>query len=86
MVRLIKTASVENRIEDMQDSRALRKLRSDFAITLPEDGAMFKLDPVLRREYQTVKFAIAVGELYRDVRLLVDGKTLSRNIKSNYYE
>lgn len=45
-----------------------------FGITAPEDGAIFKLDPVLRKEYQKVKITVAVGEQYRNVRLLVDGK------------
>lgn len=83
---LANIAGGENQIEKSQGSRSIRMVRSDFAITLPEDGAMFKLDPVLRREYQAVKFTVAVGGSYNDVRLLVDGKPLSRNIESSSYE
>ncbi|MGB9773866.1 MAG: penicillin-binding protein 1C [Bacteroidota bacterium] len=46
----------------------------DFAVAFPEDGAVFKIDPVLRRNYQTVKIAVAIGDGYQNVRLEIDGE------------
>ncbi len=72
--------------DDDESGRSLKLVGSDFAITLPEDGAIYKIDPVLRREYQTVKITIAVGETFQNVRLLMDGKEISRNIASSAYQ
>jgi penicillin-binding protein 1C len=74
-----------NGVDLYRHESALNAVYSNFAITLPENGAIYKIDPVLRREHQTVKIEIAAGNSYHDVELMMDGKPLSR-IESNSYE
>ncbi len=62
-----------------------------FAIMSLEDGAVFKIDPVLRRMYQDVAVAVAVGEEYRFVKLYIDGRLFSNlsgrsEVKWNLHE
>lgn len=44
-----------------------------LAILAPANGDMFKLDPVLRREYQTLRIVGNVPTRYRGVLLRIDG-------------
>ena len=74
-----------NRADGNELVRHSRMVDADFAINLPEDGAMFKIDPVLRRAYQTVEFNIAVGAPYHNVQLFMDGKVLSRSVEGSLY-
>ncbi|HEY9165658.1 MAG TPA: penicillin-binding protein 1C [Candidatus Kryptonia bacterium] len=46
----------------------------EFGISAPENGAVFKIDPSLRREFQMLDVAVVAGPAYHDVKLLVDGK------------
>ena len=57
---------------------AMRIADSQFSIISPEDGAVFKIDPVLRLEYQTVGISVAVAGSFRDVSLAVDGVLLGQ--------
>jgi penicillin-binding protein 1C len=50
--------------------------RERFAILFPEDGAVFKIDPVLRTEFQNMSINLAVGNEYRDVRMLQNGEVM----------
>ncbi len=65
-----------------RNDQSFGKINSEFAITIPEDGAIYKIDPVLRREYQTVTITMAVGQSYDDVESL-DGwhRTFKGRIK-----
>jgi penicillin-binding protein 1C len=47
-----------------------------FAILFPEDGAVFKVDPILRKEFQNVKINLAVGKEFHNVRLLQNGEVM----------
>ncbi|MGI5844590.1 MAG: penicillin-binding protein 1C [Candidatus Xenobium sp.] len=49
-----------------------------LAIASPEEGAVFRLDPVLRREYQKVTLRAVVPEGVPEVEWLVDGQILER--------
>jgi len=46
-------------------------------VVFPESGAEFKIDPLLRRRYQTVLFQALVPEDSRKVGWLLDGKALA---------
>jgi hypothetical protein len=43
-----------------------------LAILSPNDGDLFKIDPSLRREYQTIRIRASIPTGMEDVRLLVD--------------
>ncbi len=45
-------------------------------ILTPNDGDAFRLDPILRREYQAIPVRARIPDGYTDVRLLVDGKDI----------
>ena len=82
---IVRTAKTDDRIDDNGIiSHSFKMVDTDFSITLPEDGGIFKIDPVLRREFQTVKITFAMGESYRNVRLLMDGKVVSSAKTSSY--
>lgn len=49
----------------------------EFGIASPENGAVFKLDPTLRRQFQVVGVKIIAGPSYHDLRLFIDGKFYS---------
>lgn len=49
-----------------------------LAIASPEEGAVFRLDPVLRREYQKVTLRAVVPEGVPEVEWRLDGRTLAR--------
>ncbi|HUI30196.1 MAG TPA: penicillin-binding protein 1C [Candidatus Acidoferrales bacterium] len=72
-------------VDPGESEHASKSADPDFAITLPEDGAIYKIDPVLRREFQTIKVTIAAGVPYHDVELVVDGKVLDRHLGSSSY-
>jgi penicillin-binding protein 1C len=46
---------------------------SSLSIVTPVSGDIYRLDPVLRPEYQTIRIMGSVPQRYRNVRLLVDG-------------
>jgi penicillin-binding protein 1C len=48
-----------------------------FDIVYPENGAVFKIDPVLRREYQNLIIRLAYSGNYRDIVLMKDGEKIS---------
>jgi penicillin-binding protein 1C len=56
------------------DVESMPMARKEFDITFPEDGAVLKIDPILRREFQKITIAAAVSVSHRNVKLLVDGK------------
>ena len=80
------TMGVRSHADQDAHSSAVKMANAPFAITSPEDGAIYKLDPVLRREYQTVTIAISASVSYHDVELLIDGKILTRDILSGSYQ
>jgi hypothetical protein len=45
---------------------------NSFCIITPRDGDCFKIDPILRRDFQTVKVLCAVPPRFKDVRVRVD--------------
>lgn len=45
---------------------------NSFSIITPRDGDCFKIDPILRRDFQTVKVLCAVPPRFKDVRVRVD--------------
>lgn len=49
-----------------------------LAVAFPEDGATFRLDPILRREYQTLRLRAVVPDGVEQVEWLVDGRSLGR--------
>lgn len=51
---------------------------SQLAVAFPEDGSTFRLDPILRREYQTVLLRAVVPDGVREVEWRVDGRSLGR--------
>ena len=48
-----------------------------FDIVYPENGSVFKIDPVLRREYQNLIIRVAYSGSYRDIVLMKDGEKIS---------
>ncbi|HET6271419.1 MAG TPA: penicillin-binding protein 1C [Bacteroidota bacterium] len=56
----------EERIHTRQD-------RDPLAITSPNDGDIFKLDPVLRTEFQSIRVVGSVDETVHSPALVVDG-------------
>ncbi len=48
-------------------------LAAALSIVAPVNGDVYKLDPVLRREYQTLRVLGSIPDRMRDVRLRVDG-------------
>ncbi|HTP12124.1 MAG TPA: penicillin-binding protein 1C [Bacteroidota bacterium] len=46
--------------------------RQSFRILSPLSGDIFKLDPVLRPEYQTIKVSAAIPPEYSDVKLVIN--------------
>jgi penicillin-binding protein 1C len=58
------------------DGRTVPELeRKDFAIVFPHSGDVFKIDPVLRKEYQKVKVATTVPQSIGKVKLKVNDST-----------
>ncbi len=51
--------------------------RKTFDIVYPENGSIFKIDPVLRREYQNITIRAAYGANYRNIALLKDGEKIA---------
>jgi len=51
--------------------------RNIFDIVYPEHGSIFKIDPVLRREYQNITIRVAYGVNYRNITLLKDGEKIA---------
>jgi len=49
-----------------------------LAIASPEEGAVFRLDPVLRREFQKVTLRAVVPEGVPEVEWRIDGRALAR--------
>ncbi len=47
---------------------------SRLAITMPNDGDLFKIDPLLRKEYQRIRIVGLVPDGLTDVTLRIDGK------------
>lgn len=54
-------------------------IKEQFKIVFPFDGDVFKLDPILRREYQTIKFKASVPEEWRidSIEWWVNGNKMS---------
>ncbi len=48
-----------------------------FDIVYPENGSVFKIDPVLRREYQNLTIRVAYSGSYRDIMLMKNGEIIS---------
>ncbi len=69
-----KPPSASVRVNKKENKTADRVER--LTILSPNDGDLFKLDPTLRREYQTVKIVAAVPERAASVKVLVDGEEL----------
>jgi len=42
--------------------RVLNVPKEDLAISFPQDGDVFKLDPVLRRDFQSIRFRVSVSD------------------------
>lgn len=49
-----------------------------LAIAFPDDGDILKIDPVLRREYQTIQLEVVVPEGIREVEWFVNEQSLGR--------
>jgi penicillin-binding protein 1C len=49
-----------------------RKLLNRFSILSPNSGDIFKIDPVLRPEYQSIKILAAIPQQFTDVKLIVN--------------
>lgn len=47
---------------------------SSLTITFPDEGDIFKIDPILRREFQTLLLECVAGEGIRQVTWIVDGE------------
>ena len=45
---------------------------SNIVISFPDDGDIFKIDPILRREYQTLTFQIITSHPLIDVSWIVN--------------
>jgi penicillin-binding protein 1C len=50
------------------------QLPSSFRILSPLSGDIFKIDPVLRAEYQSIKVSAAIPQQFSDVKLVVNKK------------
>jgi hypothetical protein len=50
-----------------------RRARPLLAISIPSDGEVFKLDPILRPQYQTITIESVVAQEVRDVMLCING-------------
>lgn len=49
-------------------------------ILFPKDGDEFRIDPVLRREYQVIHFKAAVPENIREVSWMIDGRSKGKSL------
>jgi penicillin-binding protein 1C len=54
-----------------------------FGIVFPEDGAVFRIDPILRREYQNIVIRAAFSEEYANVEVRLNGKRIAQDKKQN---
>jgi hypothetical protein len=60
---------------------------SDLALLTPQDGQLFKIDPVLRKEYQTIRITGRVPPDVSDVRVrLNNGRVLSYNAEGLWWQ
>jgi len=50
--------------------------KSDFAISYPDDGDIFKMDPILRMEYQQLKFQIESTKNIKEVTWFINDKII----------
>lgn len=50
----------------------LKEEDREFTISFPDDGDIFKIDPVLRKEYQSLRFRIRTSHKLKEVTWFVD--------------
>ncbi|MCK4252534.1 hypothetical protein KAX97_13890, partial [candidate division WOR-3 bacterium] len=50
--------------------------KSDFVIFFPDDGDIFKIDPVLRKEYQILKLQIQYSYQLKEIRWFIDDELI----------
>jgi penicillin-binding protein 1C len=54
-----------------------------FGIVFPEDGAVFRVDPILRRKYQNIVIRSAFTDEYTNVEIRLNGRPLEGSGKQN---
>ena len=60
-----------------QDESHRSMTSADFGIASPENGAVYKIDPTLRRQFQMLDVAVVAGPAYQNVKLFVDERFYS---------
>jgi penicillin-binding protein 1C len=55
-----------------------KKSSSKITITFPGDGDVFKIDPLLRKEYQALRLEAVVPEGVSEITWLINGKPIAR--------
>jgi penicillin-binding protein 1C len=54
--------------------------KENFVISCPDDGDIFKIDPILRIEYQVLKFRVQSARRFKEVTWSVDGEVIGTTI------
>jgi penicillin-binding protein 1C len=67
-------SAIRNRQSDVSIPQSTIRNSQLFRILSPLSGDIFKLDPVLRREYQSIKILAAIPRQFTDVKLVVNRK------------
>ena len=73
IVAVISPITTHNSIASSNLRSAIRNTQS-FRILSPLPGDIFKIDPVLRPEYQAIRIEAAIPQRYADVKLVVNKK------------
>lgn len=72
--RLPQPSVTENRFWNVQRSHGSASIfNRPLAITSPNQGDRFKLDPVLRKSYQSIQLVASIPPNIQDVAVMVDG-------------
>ncbi len=65
-----------NPTSNQQPVSSIQQPASSITITFPDDGDIFKIDPILRLEFQTLLLECVAAEGIKEVTWLIDGEPL----------